>query len=183
MGISKKDCQISGGNCCSCVFFTGILLIILGTLAIGAAVFTTLLSVFILGCVLLAGGIFEIFHSFYSKTWGELSVELLVGVLYAVVGGLLIAKPVQGAASLTLLLALVFFVGGIFKSLAAIFQRNAGWGWLLFSGLISIALGALIWSEWPESSLWIIGLFIGIDLIFSGWTLLMLGWVGSRSDN
>lgn len=163
--------------------FLGILLIVLGTLAIGAAVLTTMLSIFILGGIVLAAGIFQVCHAFTSKSWGGFSAEFLVGILYIVVGGLLIARPVQSAESLTLLLAALFFVGGLFRIYAALVHRPSEWGWLFLSGVISLVLGGLIWAQWPESGLWVIGAFIGIDILFTGWTLLMLGFLGKRVGN
>lgn len=162
------------------VLFIGILLILLGTLAILGSVATTLLSVFLLGVILLAGGLFQLFHAFTARTWGGVSAEFLVGILYGLTGILLLAKPVQGAASLTLLLAILFFASGLYRSIVAIYNRPREWGWLLASGLISLLLGALIFAEWPESSLWVIGAFIGIDLLFSGWTLVMLSIMGNK---
>jgi len=151
----------------------GIFLILLGTLAIGASVATTILTVFILGLILAAGGIAKLVYSFWVKEWSGFFLSLLVGVLYVVVGSLFMFKPLQSAAALTLLMGVVFVVSGAFKIIAPIFARFQHWGWVLFSGIVSLILGVLILSEWPASALWLIGLFVGIDLIIYGWMLVL----------
>jgi uncharacterized membrane protein HdeD (DUF308 family) len=98
---------------------------------------------------------------------------LLSGVLSIVVG-LLFLKSLAGALeALTLLMASFFMVSGIFKVVAAASYRFAAWGWPMISGLIDIALGGLILSDWPGSAFWVLGLFLGINLIFRG-----VNWVG-----
>jgi uncharacterized membrane protein HdeD (DUF308 family) len=152
----------------------GILLVILGSLAVGAATFTTFLSIFLIGVILLAGGITKVIYSFWSKDWGGFFISLLVGILYGVTGGIFLAKPVQSAAALTLLIGSLFVVSGCFKIVSSLIARFAHWGWLLFSGIISLILGILVLAEWPQASLWIIGLFVGIDMIIYGWTWVIL---------
>lgn len=152
----------------------GIGLIILGVLAIGAATMTTLLSVLLLGSLLLAGGILQIIYSFWARRWSGFFLTLLAGILYVVVGGLLVTKPVQGALGITLLLAAFYVVSGIFRMIGAAMMRFDNWGWVFFSGIISFVLGLLIWADWPISGLWILGLFIGIDLLFIGWAWVIL---------
>lgn len=152
----------------------GILLIVLGTLAVGAATFTTFVSIFLIGVLLLAGGIAKVIYSFWAKDWGGFFISLLVGLLYGVTGAIFLAKPVQAAAGLTLLIGSLFVVSGCFKIASSIVARFANWGWLLFSGIVSLILGILVLSEWPLASLWIIGLFIGIDMIIYGWTWVIL---------
>lgn len=152
----------------------GILLVFLGTLAVGAATFTTFLSVFFIGLLLLSGGIAKVIYSFWAKDWGGFFISLLVGLLYGVTGGIFLAKPIQAAAALTLLIGSLFVVSGTFKIVSSVTARFANWGWLLFSGIISLILGIMVLAEWPEASLWIIGLFVGIDMIIYGWTWVIL---------
>lgn len=152
----------------------GILLVLLGAFAIGAATFTTFLSIFLIGIILFAGGIAKIIYSFWAKDWGGFFISLLVGILYGVMGGIFLAKPVQAAAGLTLLIGSLFVVSGSFKIIASIIARFSQWGWLFLSGIISLVLGILVLSEWPEASLWIIGLFVGIDMIIYGWTWVII---------
>jgi uncharacterized membrane protein HdeD (DUF308 family) len=153
----------------------GILLIVLGTLAIGAATFVTMASMFFFGALLLIGGIVQAVNAIKTIHGGGFLLNAFSAILYGVVGAMLIMHPAEGAITLTLLLAVFYTVSGLFKIVAALAHRYAHWGWLLFSGLVSLALGLMIWSAWPVSGLWIIGLFIGIDLIIMGWIWVMLG--------
>src|SRR5438552_76718 len=87
----------------------------------------------------------------------------------------MVARPVAGALSLTLLLAAFFVVGGVSRIMTALAIRFPGRGWTLLSGMVTLLLGIVIWRQWPISGLWVIGTFVGLDLIFDGWSLVMLG--------
>lgn len=152
----------------------GCILIVLGVLAMGASVFTTLLSMIFLGSLLLVGGIVQGINAIRTRKGGGFLVNTLAALLYIVMGVLLLMNPAIAAISLTLLLAAFYTVSGLFKIIASISNRFAHWGWMLFSGVVSLALGILIWAEWPVSGLWVIGLFVGIDLIIMGWIWVTL---------
>lgn len=96
-------------------------------------------------------------------------------VLSIVIGALFLRAPVQALLTLTLLVACFLMVGGIFKIVAALSHRFAAWGWPLLSGAVDLILGVLIWQEWPASAFWVIGLFVGINLIFRGINWIALG--------
>lgn len=152
----------------------GILLVLLGTIGIAAAAYTTFITIFFLGGLMLAGGIVKLIYSFWAKNWSGFFLSLLVGILYVVAGVLLLGKPVQSAAALTLLMGWLFVVSGVFKIIAPLARHFEQWGWVVFSGIISLILGILILAEWPAASLWVIGLFVGIDLIIYGWMSIFL---------
>lgn len=152
----------------------GIVLVILGTLAIIGANIATLTTILFFGALLTVGGIVQIIYAFWGRKGDGFAQNLLAGIFYTVVGILMLTHPAVTAVAITLLLAAFFTVNGIFKILVSLSAPVAQWGWLLFSGIISLALGILIWAEWPLSGLWIIGLFIGIDLLFVGWFWIML---------
>ncbi|HEY6290157.1 MAG TPA: HdeD family acid-resistance protein [Terriglobia bacterium] len=152
----------------------GIALIVLGMIAIGDVVFFTVVSVIFLGWVLVFGGIVEAVQAFRHRKGGSFFLHLLSSVLAVVVGFLLLENPQAGALVLTLMLAVYFIAGGIFRIFAALTMRLPTWGWMVFNGLVTLALGILVLAHWPSSALWIIGLFIGIDLIVTGWTRVML---------
>ena len=82
--------------------------------------------------------------------------------------------PVQAAVGLTLMLAAAFMVGGIVRIVGASVERFHGWPWVMINGFITLFLGIYIWRHFPESAFWVIGLFVGIELIFSGWTWIMM---------
>jgi uncharacterized membrane protein HdeD (DUF308 family) len=153
----------------------GILMIILGIFAIGAPVVATIAFQVVLGWLLVIGGIAEGIHAFMAQNWRGFLFELLSAILYVVVGALLLFNPLLGAAALTLLLAVFLVVEGIFKIIMALRVRDhRGWGWVLASGILSLILGAMIWAQWPASGLWVIGLLVGIQLLFTGWSVVML---------
>ena len=155
----------------------GILMIILGVFAIGAPAVATIAVQIMLGWLLVIGGIAEGIHAFMAQGWRGFLLELLSAILYLAVGVLLLVNPVAGALALTVVLAVFLIVEGIFKVIMALQVRDhRGWGWLLASGLLSLLLGVLIWAEWPVAGLWVIGLLVGIQLLFTGWSLVMLAF-------
>jgi uncharacterized membrane protein HdeD (DUF308 family) len=158
----------------------GIALIVLGTVLLGSPVIATLATVTALGVLILLGGVIEAVGAFWCQEWSGFFLALLSGILGIVVGLMLLANPIQGGITLTILLASFLFVGGIFKAVAAIAHRFEGWGWLLLSGVIDVALGVLIWRELPMSGLTIIGVLVGISLIFRGVSWLMVGFALKR---
>lgn len=109
------------------------------------------------------------------KKWSGFFIDLLTGLLYAVVGFLIVGNPGATAVTLTLLIAMFLIFGGIFRVVVAFVVRYHNWGWLVLHGVVNLFLGIAIWRQWPLSGLWVIGLFIGIDMIFNGWSLVMLG--------
>lgn len=154
----------------------GISLVILGVFAFGASVAMTLAGVFFFGWLLIVGGVLEAGHAFWrEKGWGGFFIDLLTGILYVVVGFMLVANPAASAVALTLLIALFLMFGGLFRIVVALCVRFHNWVWLLLHGVVNLLLGLLIWRQWPVSGLWVIGLFIGIDLLLNGWSLVMLG--------
>jgi uncharacterized membrane protein HdeD (DUF308 family) len=159
----------------------GILMIILGAIAIAAPVAATIAVQFMLGWLLVITGIAEAIHAFMVRGWRGFLLELLSAVLYLGVGILLLVNPLEGALALTIVLAAFLVVEGIFKIIMAMRVRDHdGWGWLLASGILSVILGALIWAQWPASGLWVIGLLVGIQLLFTGWSLVMLALAARR---
>jgi uncharacterized membrane protein HdeD (DUF308 family) len=153
----------------------GILMVILGAVAIAMPKPATLAVQLALGWILVATGIAEGIHAFMAQGWRGFLLELLSALLYLGVGILLLVNPVGGALALTIVLAVFLIVEGIFKIAMALRVRDhPRWGWLLASGLLSAILGLMIWAEWPASGLWVIGLLVGVQLLFSGWSLVML---------
>lgn len=152
----------------------GLFLLVVGFLAVGASVYTSFLTVIVLATLLVIGGIAKLVYSFWAREWSGFFISLLVGLLYLITGVLFLAKPFAALQALTLLIGSLFLVSGIFKIVTALSFRFESWGWILFSGIISFLLGGLVLSEWPAASLWVIGLFVGIDLIIYGWTAILL---------
>ena len=152
----------------------GILLLIVGLMAIGSALVATLATVLVLGILFLVGGVVEVVTAFWAHCWRGFWLQLLAGIVYAVLGFLLVQHPAAAAATFTLVLAAAFMVGGIFRIVSALVDHFHGWGWVLLNGVITLVLGVLIWRGWPESSLVVIGIFVGIDMIFAGWSWIIM---------
>jgi uncharacterized membrane protein HdeD (DUF308 family) len=150
-------------------------LIVVGFIALGSLVLASLATAVAIGVLLLVGGVAETVGAFWSRGWGGFLLHLLSGVLSIVVGVLCLKVPVDALLALTLLVACLLMVGGIFKIVAALSHRFEAWGWPLASGIIDLALGVLIWLEWPASALWVLGLFVGISLVFRGFNWIGLG--------
>ena len=161
----------------------GIVLIVAGSVAIGSSFLTTIFSMVFLGWLMIGGGVLETIHAFGCKQWGGFFIDLLTGLLYIVVGFMIIANPGATALTLTLLIAMFLIFGGIFRVVISLIMRTHNWGWLLLHGAIDLLLGVLIWRQWPISGLWVIGLFVGIDMICNGWTLVMLGLMAKNMPN
>jgi uncharacterized membrane protein HdeD (DUF308 family) len=153
----------------------GVALIVLGFIALGAPWIATLATAVAIGALLVVSGLAESIGAFWSRGWSGFFLHLLSGVLSIVIGLLFLRAPVDAVLALTLLLACLLMVGGIFKIVAALSYRFAMWGWPLASGIIDLMLGVLIWLEWPASGLWVIGLFVGISLLFRGFNWIALG--------
>ncbi len=159
----------------------GIALIILGIAAISLPMFVALTIDVIVGAILVIGGIAHIGHAFMSRKWKGFLLGLLVGILYLVAGVVMLGHPMQGVLTLTLLLVAFFIVDGIFNiGLALKLRPISGWVWPLINGIFALILAGLIWSEWPSSAAWAIGLLVGIDIIFSG--VIMVGFALKAPD-
>jgi uncharacterized membrane protein HdeD (DUF308 family) len=150
-------------------------LIALGIIALGSVVIASLAAALAIGMLLLLAGIGDAIGAFWCRGWSGFFLELLSGVLSIVVGLLFLRAPAGALAALTLLMACFLMVGGIFKIVAAVGYRFAAWGWALAGGIVDLILGLLIWQDWPASALWVIGLFVGINLLFRGFNWIALG--------
>ncbi len=152
----------------------GALLLIAGLVALSYPFVTSIGVTVVLGATLFIAGIAMIVSSFWTGTWSAFLVQLLVGILYLVVGMLTMDSPVEASGAITLLVAAMFIVAGIFRMAAAVAIRFPQWGWVLLNGALALILGVLVYKQFPESSLWLIGTLFGIDMIFNGWAYIML---------
>jgi uncharacterized membrane protein HdeD (DUF308 family) len=152
----------------------GITLIIIGTIAVGMPFVASLATAVTFGALLLVGGIAQLAGAFWTRDWSGFFLNLLMGVLYVVLGLFFVRDPGDALLAMTLLLACMLMVGGLFRIIGSVMYQFPHWGWTLVGGIINLILGIMIWQQWPVSGLWVIGLFVGIDLIFTGWTWVML---------
>ncbi len=131
----------------------GIVLIIVGTIAVGMPFVASLATAVTFGALLLVGGIAQLIGAFWTRDWSGFFLSLLMGVLYFVLGLFFVRDPGDALLAMTLLLACMLMVGGLFRIIGSVMYK---------------------FQQWPVSGLWVIGLFVGIDLIFTGWTWVML---------
>jgi uncharacterized membrane protein HdeD (DUF308 family) len=152
----------------------GIILIVLGTAAVAMPFVASLATAMAFGVLLLMGGIAQLVGASWTRDWSGFFLSLLAGLLYVVLGFLFLRDPGDALLAMTLLLACVLMVGGLFRIIGSLMYRFPHWGWVCTGGVINLILGIMIWQQWPFSGLWVIGLFVGIDMIFNGWTWVML---------
>ena len=128
-----------------------------------------------LGWLFLIAGISQVGQAFFAEGLKGFFGDLIIGLLYVFVGGWLAFFPLTGIVGLTVLLAIMFVVEGIFKFIIGIQVRPiGGWIWMIISGVIAVAAGILIFSGLPSSATWAIGLLVGINILMSGIAFLML---------
>ncbi|MGD9723284.1 MAG: HdeD family acid-resistance protein [Pirellulales bacterium] len=160
------------------IFLLGVLLVLAGTAAIivpPATVGTTFAAVIFLGVLLMVAGVATIASSFWIGKWSGFLVQLLVGILYVACGFVVTENPAISAFTMTLFIAMSFVVLGIFRSVGALVLRFPEWGWSLLNGVVTLLAGVVIFRQLPFDALWVIGLLIGLEMLFNGWTWIMLG--------
>ena len=160
----------------------GILSIIWGLFAIAYSMLFTVVSVLVLAWLLIIGGVIEGVHAIRHRERGHLALYLLEALIAIVAGALLLRSPADGALVITLLLASYFVIAGIFRIVASLMLRLPGWGWMLANGVMTLLLGIFVWGGWPVTAFWVLGVFIGVSLLFTGWVRVMLA-LALRSDH
>ena len=158
----------------------GVLLAAIGIAAVWRSMTATLASMFFFGWLLALAAAIEIVQAVMVGHWAGFFQHALAAILFGVLALIFIVRPVITAEVLTLVMALFFLVGGLFQIVGSAVLGFSGWGWHIVDGLITIVLGLMILAQWPASGLWVIGLFIGIDLVFYGlaWIAIALGLRG-----
>jgi uncharacterized membrane protein HdeD (DUF308 family) len=154
----------------------GIAMIALGVAAWLDVVTVTIAGTIFIGASLLVGGVLQIIHAFMTKEWRGFILSLFCGILYLAGGLLIMNEPVQGALFLTLLVMAALIVGGIVRIVLALQHRNiTAWGLILLSGIVSIAVGFLLYANLPWSGLWVLGTLIAVELLVQGSSWLYFG--------
>src|SRR5215831_1432603 len=152
-----------------------ILMIVAGMIAIAAPLIAGVVIVYVVAWTAIFNGVFQIVYAFRAHSGGRMVLELLLGLLYIVAGVYILMHPGGGLLAITLIIACILLVYGIFDVVLAFqLKPNPGWGWILFDAIITVLLGALIWIHWPLNSEWVIGTLVGISFIVSGVSRLML---------
>ena len=146
----------------------GILLTVLGAICVAYDVTATFSTVYIFGWLLLIGGVFTLVHAFRTHTWSGFFLYLLSGLLRGFTGYLLVRYTLTGAEALTLTLASLLVVLGLFRAIGAGVAKFPRWGWSALAGIISALLGIMLLAEMPLSTVWFIGFALGVDFIVDG---------------
>jgi uncharacterized membrane protein HdeD (DUF308 family) len=152
----------------------GAVYVIAGLFALGSIATATVTSVLVVGVAMIVAGVAEVINAFQIKSWGKFLIWALLGALYIVAGFVTFENPLLAAALLTLVLGASLVASGIMRIILAFsMKREAPSIWVALSGVITLLLGLLILARWPISSVYVLGLFLGIDLIMAG-----AGWIG-----
>lgn len=147
----------------------GIIAVVAGVLALLSPLVAGLSVAIAVGILIIASGASRLFLAFKMGSFGHGLLVFLIGLLSIFIGGYMVSRPGMALATLTLVLAAYFFVDGIFEIIWAFRLRPIkGWGWALFSGIVALALGIMIWRQFPVSGMWAVGTLAGIHLIFGG---------------
>lgn len=163
------------------IIFLGSIYVLLGILAIAFASATTLAAVVTLGFVLLCAGVAEVVYGIQGRHRGQLWPHLAFGCLALICGALVLMNPIENTLGFTLIAGFLLIASGLAKAIGAFAERSSGWGWYAANGIISIILGGMILRAFPVSAFWTIGIFVGVDLLVAGATLIGLGVSAKRA--
>jgi uncharacterized membrane protein HdeD (DUF308 family) len=153
----------------------GVLLIVFGMVAIGSPLLAAVAVNVIIAWLIVLAGVVHIMLAFRAHGAGSTIWKLLVGIAYVFFGAYLILHPLLGVATLTLVLASLFLIEGVLNIILFFKMRSVGGSsWVLVDGIITLLLGLMIYKQWPMSSLWAIGVLVGVSMIISGVTRVML---------
>jgi len=153
----------------------GIVMVILGVIGLGMTVLFNEIVVMYFGFLLLFGSGVQLMQAFRAEAWKGRVWHVLIALVYIVGGIIAVTEPVIAGMTLALLIAWTLIVIGVLRLFMALQMRGAtGWLWTLLGGVLSVVLGVMIINEWPQSGLWVIGLFVAIEILFAGWSQIMI---------
>ncbi len=152
-----------------------VLMIVAGILAIASPLAAGIAINVVVAWLLVFSGCAHLVFAWHTRSAGGFVWELLLGILYIFIGGYLLVHPLTGLASLTIALAIYLFLEAVLEFVLGFTLRPLpGSGWLLFDGIVTLVLAVMIWRTWPSSTAWVIGTLVGISMLFSGTSRLML---------
>ena len=153
----------------------GIVMVMLGVIGLGMTVLFNEIVVMYFGFLLLFGSGVQLMQAFRAEAWKGRVWHVLIALVYIVGGIIAVTEPVIAGMTLALLIAWTLIVIGVLRLVMALQMRGAaGWLWTLLGGVLSVVLGVMIINEWPQSGLWVIGLFVAIEILFAGWSQIMI---------
>ena len=158
----------------------GFLTVILGVVAVSTPLITGVAVTVFVGFLLLGSGAAQVVHAIKSGQWGTGFWGTVIGLLGVAAGLIMVFRPMVGLVTMTLVLAAYFLIDGAAEIIAGFKMKpDQGWGWVFFNGIVAVLLGFMIWRQWPVSGAWAIGLLVGIHILLTGWTMIILG-TGAR---
>ena len=152
-----------------------VLMIVAGLLAILVPPAAGIAVTVLVGWLLVFSGLVHFVYAWHTRSTGSMLWELLVGIAYVLIGGYVLSHPLLGMASLTLALAIYLFAEAVLEfALAFLLRRRTGSGWLFVDGVVTLVLAVMIWRTWPSSTAWVLGILVGVSMLFSGISRLMI---------
>jgi uncharacterized membrane protein HdeD (DUF308 family) len=159
----------------------GILSVILGTIGLGMTWMLTLASVVYFGVLLIVIGVAQLLQTFKASGWRSTFLQILIGLLYLAAGIMVVSRPLLASLTLTWALGFALIVVGVMRIVVGMQHRGtSGWGGAVVGGIITLLLGLLILARWPSDALWVIGLFLAIELIVNGYTQILVALAARR---
>lgn len=160
----------------------GVLMILAGIVALLSVFMATVASVIWVGAMMVVSGLVEIVHGLQMKSWGRFFLWIIIGLLYVAAGVIAFVNPILASTVLTLMIGVGLIVAGVVRVVLSMQMRTgSAWAWVAFSGVVTLLLGAIIVLHWPVSSLYTLGIFLGVDLIIAGASWLGIGLGFRRS--
>lgn len=154
----------------------GVLFVLLGLVGLAAIGPLSLASALTIAVLFLVGGVLQIGHAFRCKGWRSTASHVAGAVLYLIAGALLLAQPILGLVTITLFIGAIILATGIMRVVIGFQHRpDQGWIWLVLSGVIGVLLGLLILAGLPGNALWVLGLFVALELLMEGWSMILMG--------
>jgi uncharacterized membrane protein HdeD (DUF308 family) len=152
----------------------GLAYLVTGLIALGSILAATVASVFLVGIMMIVAGVAQIINAFQLKSWGRSLIWALLGALYIVAGFATFENPLFAASVFTLILGAALVASGLVRLfVASSVKHESPWLWLLISSAVTVLLGLLILAHWPVNSVYVLGLFLGLDLVMAG-----AAWIG-----
>lgn len=162
----------------------GVLLIVLGLAAIALPTFSTIVAETWIALILISAGTAKLFYAFQTRDQGGFVWKLLLSVLYIATGVGLFVYPLTGVLTLTLLLGSFLLTEGVFELILAFRLRpQQNWTWALTNGIVTLLLGGIVWFQWPFDAPWLIGTLVGVSILFTGTSRVMLSLKGGSAQS
>ena len=158
------------------LMFMGLVLVVLGCIGLYMTGMLTLVSIFYIGIMLLAGGVLMLIDAFRAEGWKAKFWAILLSLIYAISGCVMIVDPAASAIWFTLFIAVFLLASGVARIIIGFTVRKevSSWAWTVFSGVVSIIFAVLIYNAWPFSGLWVIGMYVAIEMLLQGTSMISI---------